>query len=129
MTVQQLRELVRQFVDERRWQRFHNLKNLSMALAIEAAELMEHTQWLTTSEVEQGQPSERGEVIEELADVTCYALAIANVLEIDLATAVTEKMVKNRLKYPVEAALATPAGALPAAHTERPEGHKLPANE
>jgi len=103
-TVAALREMIREFVDERDWRQFHTPKNLSMALAIEVGELMEHFQWLTpeasrelTDDREQVQA-----VSEELADVLCYALAIANELEIDVATAMREKMVKNREKYPAE---------------------------
>lgn len=101
-TVKNLRELVRAFVDERSWQKFHTPKNLSMSLAIEAAELMEHFQWLTVEEslAVRHQPDKRSEVADELADVVCYALAMANALELDLSTAVREKMVKNAIKYP-----------------------------
>jgi dCTP diphosphatase len=100
-TIQELRTIVQQFVNERSWQKFHNAKNLSMSLAIEAAELMEHFQWLTTDEAVAGEQLDHGEVADELADVVCYALAIANVLKIDVAQAVVAKMVKNRGKYPV----------------------------
>jgi len=101
-TVQSLREMVRQFVDERDWQQFHAPKNLSMALAIEAAELMEHFQWITPDESRDiaNQPDRLSAVAEELADVLCYAMAIANELDIDFATAMQDKMVKNRQKYP-----------------------------
>lgn len=99
-TVNELKAVVQEFVDERNWRKFHNAKNLSMSLAIEAAELMEHFQWLTTDEVVAGEQQDFSEIADELADVTCYALALANVLKIDLATAVNGKMVKNRIKYP-----------------------------
>lgn len=100
-TVGQLRNIVQQFVDERDWRHFHNAKNLSMSLAIEAGELMEHFQWLTTEQVVDGDFS-LSEVRDELADVACYALAISNALEIDLSSAIKNKMVKNRIKYPAE---------------------------
>jgi len=100
-SVQDLRELVRTFVDARDWQQFHAPKNLSMALAIEAAELMEHFQWITVDESRDLQTAEkRTAVTEELADVLCYALAIANELNIDVATAMRDKMKKNEIKYP-----------------------------
>lgn len=101
-TVAQLRELVRNFVDARDWQQFHSPKNLSMALAIEAAELMEHFQWITTDASRKvGQDSGKLEAVsEELADVLCYALAIANELGIDVAESMTAKMKKNEIKYP-----------------------------
>ena len=99
-TVAELRAVVQQFVDERNWRKFQNAKNLSMSLAIEAAELMEHFQWLTTDEVVAGDLLNKQEIAEELADVTSYALALANALELDLSKSVRDKMVKNRLKYP-----------------------------
>lgn len=103
-TVGQLRELVRKFVDEREWRQFHTPKNLAMSLAIEAAELMEHFQWLTPDE-SRGVVEQRDKlhaVGEELADVVCYALALANELDLDVAAAVAEKMVKNAQKYPAD---------------------------
>ena len=100
--VADLKSVVQQFVDERNWRKFHNAKNLSMSLAIEAAELMEHFQWLTTDEVVAGEQQDFTEIADELADVTCYVLALANVLKIDLSEAVNSKMVKNRKKYPAE---------------------------
>ena len=99
-TVDELRQIVRTFVAERHWEKFHNAKNLSMSIAIEAAELMEHFQWLTTDETLSGEGQDLAEIADELADVTCYVLAMANVLNIDLTQAVTRKMVKNRIKYP-----------------------------
>lgn len=103
-TVADLRELVRQFVAARQWERFHSPKNLAMSLAIEAAELMEHFQWLDVEQSRATRDSAEalGMVAEELADVLCYALALANELQVDVATAVRKKMLKNALKYPVE---------------------------
>ncbi|MHB8969538.1 MAG: nucleotide pyrophosphohydrolase [Pirellulaceae bacterium] len=101
-TVAMLAEMVRRFVRERDWEQFHSPKNLSMALAIEAAELMEHFQWITTDASRTvGNDTQKLEAIsDELADVVCYALAIANELSIDLDTAMRRKMVKNEAKYP-----------------------------
>lgn len=101
-TVAGLRELVRSFVVERDWRQFHTPKNLSMSLAIEAAELMEHFQWLTPDESRSlaADSNKLAAVGEELADVLCYALAMANELDLDVATAVRDKMVKNARKYP-----------------------------
>ena len=102
-TLSQLREWVAQFVEERDWRPFHSPKNLSMGMAIEAAELMEHFQWMSTEESWQvvSQPDRLQPVVEELADVLCYTLALANVLGIDLSRAVREKLQKNSQKYPV----------------------------
>jgi NTP pyrophosphatase (non-canonical NTP hydrolase) len=103
-TVAELRAVVRRFVDERDWHQFHSPKNLSMSLAIEVAELMEHFQWITTDVAWQvGRSREKREAIrEELADVFCYVLALANELDLDLSGALADKMVKNAKKYPAE---------------------------
>lgn len=102
--VGQLRTMVRQFVEERHWQQFHSPKNISMALAIEAAELMEHFQWITTAASSElrNDPARLAAVGEELADVLCYGLAMANELGLDVTTTMQAKMRKNRLKYPAE---------------------------
>jgi NTP pyrophosphatase (non-canonical NTP hydrolase) len=101
-TVAELRQLVGEFVAERNWGQFHTPKNLSMSLAIEAAELMEHFQWLTPEQSRElaGDDVRRSAAGEELADVICYALALANELGLDVAAAMQAKMRKNALKYP-----------------------------
>ena len=103
-TVAELREIVRRFVDERDWRQFHSPKNLSMSLAIEAAELMEHFQWIDIAESRRAgdDPAKLAEIREEIADVCCYLLALANELNLDLSAAVRDKMVKNAAKYPAE---------------------------
>lgn len=103
-TVEDLKRLVAAFVSERDWKKFHSPKNLSMSLAIEAAELMEHFQWidLEASRAISSQPEKFDEVRDELADVLCYSLALANELGIDISEAVSRKMVKNAQKYPIE---------------------------
>lgn len=103
-TLAELREVVGQFVAERNWQKFHAPKNLAMALAIEAAELMERFQWLDVAESRAIPPdSPEAEAIrEEVADVFCYTLAIANELGFDLSQAFARKMAKNRQKYPAD---------------------------
>ena len=102
MTLAELKEMAREFRDRREWERFHTPKNLSMAVAIEAAELMEQFQWLTEDEVSR-LPGDQGRldlIKEELADVVIYALSLANSLEIDVASAVVNKLAKNAEKYP-----------------------------
>ncbi len=103
-TVAELRQQVERFVVERDWRQFHTPKNLSMALAIEAAELMEHFQWLTpeASRAVALDAPQLAAVGEELADVVCYALALANELGLDVSEALSKKMVKNAEKYPVD---------------------------
>jgi dCTP diphosphatase len=103
-SVAELRNLVDRFVRERDWTQFHSPKNLAMALAIEAAELMEHFQWIevAASRDIRHQPEKRAAVAEELSDVLAYTLAMANSLDIDLSDALRSKMVKNAHKYPAD---------------------------
>ena len=103
-TIGDLRDVVRKFVAERDWQQFHAPKNLSMALAIEAAELMEHFQWISSDASRSvGEDAEKLTSIgEEVADVFCYTLAIANELNIDLSAAMADKMIRNARKYPAD---------------------------
>lgn len=103
-TVAQLRQIVDAFVAERDWGQFHTPKNLAMSLAIEAAELMEHFQWLTPEQSWQAaaDPEKKQAIGEELSDVFSYLLALAGALKLDLASALEAKMAKNAEKYPVE---------------------------
>ncbi len=103
-TVAELKRLINDFVDRRDWHQFHSPKNLVMSLAIEAAELMEHFQWISADESRRiaTQPDQLEQVADELADVCCYVLAMANELKLDLSTAVRRKMAKNEEKYPVQ---------------------------
>jgi NTP pyrophosphatase (non-canonical NTP hydrolase) len=100
--VEELRQVVRTFVDDRNWSQFHDPKNLSMSIAIEAAELMEHFQWVKSDEIETHLRDEktRGEVGEELADILAYVIAMANVMKLDLSQTLRNKMEKNIKKYP-----------------------------
>jgi len=103
-SIADLREIVRSFVDDREWEKFHAPKNVSMALAIEAAELMEHFQWISVEESRSFTEDEEklAAIGEELADVFCYSLALANTLGIDVSETLRKKMKKNEQKYPVE---------------------------
>ena len=99
-----LKQVVAEFVQERDWEQFHSPKNISMALAIEAAELMEHFQWISMDESRSccDDADKLQEVGEELADCICYLLAMANQLNLDISTSLQQKMKKNRLKYPAQ---------------------------
>jgi dCTP diphosphatase len=105
-TFQQVKEHVLAFARERDWEQFHTPKNLSMALAAEAGELMEHFLWATPeqSQTIAADPVKRGKIADELADVVIYALEFANTTGLDLAAAIQAKMVANGKKYPVEKA-------------------------
>jgi NTP pyrophosphatase (non-canonical NTP hydrolase) len=103
-TLAALKDAVRRFAAERAWEPFHSPKNLSMGLAAEAAELMEHFLWCDTEASRQvvNDPKKLGEVADEIADVACYLLNLGNVLGIDLSDAIVAKIAKNAQKYPAE---------------------------
>jgi NTP pyrophosphatase (non-canonical NTP hydrolase) len=103
-TLETLKDAVRRFAAERAWEPFHSPKNLSMGLACEAAELMEHFLWIDTETSRQivKDPEKLGQVTDEVADVACYLLNLSIVLGIDLSEAITAKIAKNALKYPAD---------------------------
>lgn len=96
--------LVVRFAEDRDWAQFHNPKNLSMALAAEAGELLDVFQWLSPEASEPSELSDVNNAGEELADVVIYALLLAERLGLDLSRIVVEKMAANAARYPVEAA-------------------------
>ena len=105
-TVGEIRERVMAFARERDWEQFHSPKNLSMALAAETGELMEHFLWTESkdSAATLADPKKRAKIEDELADVVIYALEFANIGGIDLARAIEAKLAQNAAKYPVEKA-------------------------
>ena len=103
-TLDQLSAALAEFVNERDWDQFHNPKNLAMALAVEAGELLEHFQWLSETEAEALSPPQRQEVAMEMADVLMFLLRLADRLQVDLIESAGEKLKLNRQKYPVEKA-------------------------
>ena len=94
------------FAQARDWEQFHSPKNLSMAIAAEAAELMEPLLWVSPEESRavMKRPDKRAALQDELADIVVYCLEFANQTGIDLTTAITAKMARNAEKYPVEKA-------------------------
>lgn len=98
----ELRSRLRSFAEERDWDQFHTPKNLSMALIAEAAELVEHFQWLTEEQSTQLPSEKLTEVEEELADVLIYLVRIADKLDVDLAQAANRKIDINEKKYPAD---------------------------
>jgi len=118
-SVAELRASVRAFVAERSWERYHTPKDLSMAIAIEAAELMERFQWMSgadSSRVVRGEPllappptrkptssraTATAAVMDELADVFILCLAFVNAAEVDVADLVERKLATNRRRYPL----------------------------
>lgn len=102
-TIKQIQQAVIEFRDARDWRQFHSPKNLSMSIAIEAAELMEHFQWFTSEEAGQvAQGAAKTAIAEELADVLIYCFSLADVLELDVAEIIFDKLAKNNHKYPAE---------------------------
>ena len=103
-TIIDLKNFVEDFVQEREWSQFHNAKNLSMALTIEAGELMDIFKWNTPGECESMmfEKTTRQEATDELADIIIYAIAFANRNNINISNAIDQKMIKNRIKYPAD---------------------------
>ncbi len=103
-TIGALRRAVADFVDARDWQPFHSPKNLSMSIAIEAAELMERFQWLTADEAwaAMDDPGERAALLDEVADVVIYCLSLSNALDLDVSAAVLTKLQTNEHRYPAD---------------------------
>lgn len=95
-TIQDLKELVAKFRDERGWKKEHSPKNLSMSIAIEAAELMEHFQWDTYNK------GDKQAIADELADILAYCLNLADTLDIDVATTFRDKLDRAAKKYPLD---------------------------
>jgi dCTP diphosphatase len=100
--IAQMQEMVAEFVTEREWNQFHNTKNLSIAIAVEAAELMEHFMWCTTEASGEVFKKNREAVEDEFADVLIGLLCFANAADIDVFKAFAQKLEKTKRKYPVE---------------------------
>jgi dCTP diphosphatase len=101
-TLDQLKTRLREFAVARDWEQFHSPKNLAMALIVEAAELVEHFQWLTEEQSAALPPDKHAEVEQELADIQIYLIRLADRLNIDLEQAVDAKIALNERRYPVE---------------------------
>lgn len=99
-TLEDLRKHLREFARERDWEQFHSPKNLSMALIVEAAELVEHFQWLTQEQSKKLPEKTLREVEQEMADVFIYLNRMADLLGVDLLDAARRKMELNAMKYP-----------------------------
>lgn len=104
MISDQLRDELLAFRMERDWEQFHNLRTLSTSIALEAAELMEHTQWAKDADLPTLATEHRDALAEEMADIAMLLTYLAHDLRVDLETAVRQKLVKNAAKYPVEKA-------------------------
>ncbi len=97
-----LKQRLRQFAEERDWEQFHSPKNLSMALSAEVAEIIEHFQWLTEEQSNTLPKDKLKEVETELADTFIYLIRLADKLNIDLFEAANKKIKQNEIKYPAD---------------------------
>ena len=101
-SIEQLTDDIRKFAEERDWDQFHSPKNLSMALAVEASEIMEIFQWLTQEQSRDLPAEKMAELSNELADVAIYLIRLADKLGIDLLSAAEAKIARNKEKYPAD---------------------------
>ncbi|QDU35628.1 MazG nucleotide pyrophosphohydrolase domain protein [Poriferisphaera corsica] len=103
-TVGEMKEAVLAFAKARDWEKYHRPKHLAMSIAIEAAEIMEHFQWLSEAQADEAMQRDevKAEVAEELADVLMYCMELANVAGIDLAEAYFAKLAKNEKRFPAD---------------------------
>ncbi len=100
-SIDDLAARLRAFAAERDWDQFHTPKNLAMAMAVEASEVLEHFQWLSESASADLSPDKHAAVEAELADVFLYLVRLADRLGVDLVAAAGRKIVENAAKYPV----------------------------
>lgn len=104
VTLSYLKDIVKHFCEERDWDQFHNAKDLSTALIIEAAELLEHFRWKSEKETEElfNNETKKEEITDEVADILYFLLRLAQKYEIDLSNALISKIRKNGERYPIE---------------------------
>lgn len=101
MNMEKIEALIRKFSEERDWEKFHNPKNLSMALSVEASELLEIFQWLTLEQSENLSEEKKEHAKQEMADIAVYLIRMCMSFNIDLEEAIIEKMKLNEKKYPL----------------------------
>ena len=101
-SIDELATRLRQFAAERDWEQFHSPKNISMALSVEVAEILEHFQWMTEQQSRELDQDKQAEVSEELADAFIYLVRLADQLGVDLMAAAERKLKINEAKYPAD---------------------------
>ena len=102
MDISKIQNQLSNFASERDWEQFHSPKNLSMALSVEASELVEIFQWLTLEESNFPDHKQLASIRSEVADIAMYLIRFCDVLEINLEEAIEEKFIENGNKYPIE---------------------------
>lgn len=100
--LEEVRQRLQAFAEARDWNKFHSPKNLSMALSVEASELVECFQWLTEDESRALNDEQLAAVTEEIADIQLYLVRLSDKLGIDIGAAVEKKIEKNEAKYPAD---------------------------
>lgn len=101
LDIENIKKKLDSFAQDRGWEKFHNPKNLAMALSVEAAELLELFQWYEADQCLQYKNKEKEKVEDELADIFLYGIRMASKLDINLLEAIERKMIKNEKKYPI----------------------------
>ncbi|MET0779701.1 MAG: nucleotide pyrophosphohydrolase [Candidatus Saccharimonadales bacterium] len=104
LSLNDLQKIIRKFCDDRDWDQFHNPKDLSISMMLEAGEVLEHFQWKNLEEMATYSKEHKSDIAEEVADVFYWVLLLSNKLDIDLVEAFQKKMVKNEQKYPIDKA-------------------------
>jgi dCTP diphosphatase len=103
ISIDRLQTSIQEFITERDWDRYHTPKNLSMSIAIEAAELMEHFQWVTSGQslaMIDHDPI-RTQVVDELSDILIYCLSLVNKIDVDISLAILDKLKRNEIRFPI----------------------------
>jgi dCTP diphosphatase len=100
--MENLRNVISQFVSERDWEQFHSPKNLAMALCVEVSEIAEHFQWLTQEQSRNLPPEKLKAVAQEIGDAMIYLVELSDELGVDPIEAATEKVSANSSKYPAD---------------------------
>jgi len=101
MDIKRIQKIIKEFSDERNWEQFHNPKNLSMALSVEASELLEIFQWLDFEQANNLEKNKKEHAKQEIADIAVYLIRMCMKLDINLEDAIVEKMKLNEKKYPL----------------------------
>merc|ERR1711879_1128006 len=101
MNIEKIEAIIKDFSKQRDWEEFHNPKNLSMALSVEASELLEIFQWLTLEQANDLSKDKKEHAKQEIADIAIYLIRMCIKLDINLEEAIIEKMKLNEKKYPL----------------------------
>jgi len=99
MNFNKINDEVSKFVKERKWEKYHSPKNLSMALSVEASELVEIFQWKNDQDISD---ADKNKVEDEIADIFFYLIRLSQKMNIDIEKSFYQKLEKNKIKYPLD---------------------------